>query len=70
MMKQRYCTICGSRFPKGKPESGEWVSADGKLRIPLYYCSSECMQRHIYSSTAELHPVSSIKHNERGEKTK
>ena len=57
MMKQRYCTICGLRLPKGKQESGEWVSADGKLCIPLYYCSSECMRRHIFSSTAELHPV-------------
>ena len=68
MMKQRYYTICGSPIPKEKRESGEWVSADGKLRIPLFYCSSECMQRHMFSSTAELHPVSSIKHNERGDK--
>ena len=68
-MKQRYCTICGSRLPKGKQESGEWVSADGKQRIPLYYCSSECMQRHIFSPTAELRPVRSIKYNHGGEKT-
>ena len=69
MMEQRYCTICDSRLPKGKQESGEWVSADGKRHIPLYYCSSECMRRHVFSSTAELLPVRNIKHNHRGEKT-
>ena len=70
MMKQRYCTICGSRFPRGKQESGEWVSADGRLRIPLYYCSSECQLNHLLSSKAELRPVGSIKYNHGGEKTK
>lgn len=51
-MKQRYCTICGSPIPKGKQESGKWVSADGKQRIPLYYCSSECISQHIFLPTA------------------
>ena len=57
MMEQRYCTICGSPIPKGKQESGEWVSADGKLCIPLYYCSSECMFQHIFLPTAYLHQI-------------
>jgi len=69
-MKNRYYTICSSRLPRGKQESGEWVSADGRLRIPLYYCSSECMQRHIFSSTAKLRPVRNIKYNHGGGKTK
>ena len=56
-MKQRYCTICGSPIPKGKQESGEWVSADGKRRIPLYYCSSECMLQHVFLPTAYLHKI-------------
>lgn len=51
-MTKRYCTICGTQLPKGKRESGEWVSANEKKRIPLYYCSGECMLRHIFSSTA------------------
>ena len=59
-MKRQYCTICGSPIPKGKHQSGEWVSTDGTLRIPMYYCSSECMQRHLFSSIATLQPVKSI----------
>lgn len=56
-MKKRYCAACGKRVSIGAPKCGEWVSADRKLCIPLYYCSSECMLQHIFLPTAYLHQI-------------
>ena len=42
-----YCATCGIPLPAKTPQAGEWVSKDGKQRIPLYYCGFACLFRHI-----------------------
>lgn len=50
-MEPIYCAMCGARLPLNTRKGGEWISNDGKQHIPLYFCNSECLFRHIFAPT-------------------
>lgn len=54
-MKPIYCSLCGARLPTNTQKYGGWMSNDGKQNIPLYFCNSECLFRHIFAPTTIKH---------------